>query len=1207
MPALGLVIMAGMSTTAQANYINTEASCSGATLSSPEFVGRVGNLHNTSQATDGNGTFSLIAGCNATGGGTGSNGYANTAIGGLTTATSEGATAVGFHSSATARFASAFGLESVASSSGATALGFGANAQATNAVAIGGASDGTSAGAAGASGGTLSVANSTTASGVGAIAIGSNTVKGAQATSKGAIALGGESAATSSQAIAIGEGTTSSGSRAVSLGSSLVASAENSVVIGNNSSIGTNAVSANAIGDSNTISDASKYASVLGMKNDVDGNAARVLGNNNTVGADFVGVSGSNNTISATSMHANVMGNNATVNGVGATVVGSTGTASADHTLVLGSNGIASAVDAIAIGHGANASEASSVALGSGTTTEKAVGTANATVAGKQYLFAGSSPTGTISVGSAATTDSGGNPVASTERTITHVAAGRLSATSTDAVNGSQLHATNQAVDLARTDIDALGTTVSSHTTTLGEHTTAITNLQGGVTSLQQGSVSYLANGDGTFDTSKVVLDKDGTTIDNLNAGALTADSQEAVNGAQLFATNELVKGNTTALGNLTTSVGDNATAISNLTTSVDGNSDRLDEMAKDSTYYQANSTAAGAMATGAESLSMGPKSAASAVNSVAIGNGANASVSGGVALGSGAVSSRTVSPATGSISAGSATITYNTSDKTLLGAVSVGSDDEYRQITHVADGIEDQDAVTMRQLQGALGSLTVGGGNKYFHANSTNPSDSAAVGSESIAVGPGTVVNGDGGLGMGDRAAVDQSAVGGIAIGQRSHSFLEDAIAIGTSSEAQGQLSVALGAGAKATGASGVALGSNSVADAAVATSSITLAGTDYTFAGSSPIATVGIGSAGQERTLTHLAAGRVSASSTDAINGSQLYATNQAVEGVSSRVDDLEGQYASLSDDALTYDSGSDKGSITLGGESGTSLTNLADGDISSGSTDAVTGGQLWNLSQQLSGAGGGGGIYSNISTSGPGAQVDADDGIAMGGGARVDQGAEGGIALGSGSVADRGGMNGAREAFSDVAVGSTAGALSVGSAGGERQITNVAGGTEATDAVNVRQLESVQAGAVNYDRHEDGSVDYGSVTLGDATAGPTTVHNVGPGVADTDAANVGQLNALNQNVQRQFSRLAEKIGDVEDDANAGSATAIAMASVPQAYLPGRSMVAVGGGNYSGESAAAVGVSHLTENGKWAFKINGSGDTQGNVGIGVGAGFHW
>lgn len=763
MPALGLVIMAGMSTTAQANYINTEASCSGATLSSPEFVGRVGNLHNTSQATDGNGTFSLIAGCNATGGGTGSNGYANTAIGGLTTATSEGATAVGFHSSATARFASAFGLESVASSSGATALGFGANAQATNAVAIGGASDGTSAGAAGASGGTLSVANSTTASGVGAIAIGSNTVKGAQATSKGAIALGGESAATSSQAIAIGEGTTSSGSRAVSLGSSLTASAENSVLIGTNSSISTNAISANAIGDSNTISDASKYASVVGMKNNVDGNAARVLGNNNTVSADFVGVSGSNNSISAASKHANVMGNNATVDGLGATVVGSTGTASADHTLVLGSNGIASAVDAIAIGHSANASEVSSVALGS------------------------------------------------------------------------------------------------------------------------------------------------------------------------------------------------------------------------------------------------------------------------------------------------------------------------------------------------------------------------------------------------------------------------------------------------------------NSVTDAAVATSGITLAGTDYTFAGSSPIATVGIGSAGQERTLTHLAAGRVSASSTDAINGSQLYATNQAVEGVSSRVDDLEGQYASLSDDALTYDSGSDKGSITLGGESGTSLTNLADGDISSGSTDAVTGGQLWNLSQQLSGAGGGGGIYSNISTSGPGAQVDADDGIAMGGGARVDQGAEGGIALGSGSVADRGGMNGAREAFSDVAVGSTAGALSVGSAGGERQITNVAGGTEATDAVNVRQLESVQAGAVNYDRHEDGSVDYGSVTLGDAAAGPTTVHNVGPGVADTDAANVGQLNALNQNVQRQFSRLAEKIGDVEDDANAGSATAIAMASVPQAYLPGRSMVAVGGGNYSGESAAAVGVSHLTENGKWAFKINGSGDTQGNVGIGVGAGFHW
>jgi len=96
----------------------------------------------------------------------------------------------------------------------------------------------------------------------------------------------------------------------------------------------------------------------------------------------------------------------------------------------------ASGENAVAIGSGAKAPTANSVALGSGAITEQAIGTATAVIAGKTYSFQGSAPVGTISVGSA------GN-----ERTITNVAAGRLSDTSTDAVNGSQLNATNNAVD----------------------------------------------------------------------------------------------------------------------------------------------------------------------------------------------------------------------------------------------------------------------------------------------------------------------------------------------------------------------------------------------------------------------------------------------------------------------------------------------------------------------------------------------------------------------------------------------------------------------------------------------------------------------------------------------------------------------------------------------------------------------------------------
>ncbi|MCV9907632.1 YadA-like family protein [Brucella sp. HL-2] len=96
----------------------------------------------------------------------------------------------------------------------------------------------------------------------------------------------------------------------------------------------------------------------------------------------------------------------------------------------------ASGEGSVAFGKGATAHTTNSVALGAGSITEQAVGTASTTIAGQTYSFGGSSPTGTISVGSA-----------NNERTITNVAAGRISATSTDGINGSQLYATNKAVD----------------------------------------------------------------------------------------------------------------------------------------------------------------------------------------------------------------------------------------------------------------------------------------------------------------------------------------------------------------------------------------------------------------------------------------------------------------------------------------------------------------------------------------------------------------------------------------------------------------------------------------------------------------------------------------------------------------------------------------------------------------------------------------
>ena len=178
----------------------------------------------------------------------------------------------------------------------------------------------------------------------------------------------------------------------------------------------------------------------------------------------------------------------------------------------------------------------------------------------------------------------------------------------------------------------------------------------------------------------------------------------------------------------------------------------------------------------------------------------------GSIALGAGSVSDRATTPASGILRNGTASIPFNTTDQTLLGAVSVGdaTSKTYRQITNVADGTGQQDAVTVRQLAGALQSFAVTG-QKYFHA--TDGGRLARRRRESVAVGPTTVVNGDHGVGIGNGAIVDQTAPGGVAIGQAASAAQADALALGSGATALGAQSVAQGANAKAVSVGSVAL----------------------------------------------------------------------------------------------------------------------------------------------------------------------------------------------------------------------------------------------------------------------------------------------------------------------------------------------------------------------------------------------------------------
>ncbi len=131
--------------------------------------------------------------------------------------------------------------------------------------------------------------------------------------------------------------------------------------------------------------------------------------------------------------------------------------------------------------------------------------------------------------------------------------------------------------------------------------------------------------------------------------------------------------------------------------------------------------------------------------------------------------------------------------------------------------------------------------------------------------------------------------------------------------------------------------------------------------------------------------------------------------------------------------------------------------------------------------------------------------------------------------------------------------------------------------------------------------------SMTANGLDNGGNKITNVAAGTADTDAVNVGQVNAALNTVNQSINNLGNKISEVGKESKAGSASAIATANLPQATIPGMGMTTVGLGTYDGQSAIAVGLSKMSDNGKWVIKASATTNTQGKVGAGVGVGFHW
>ena len=686
---------------------------------------------------------------------------------------------------------------------------------------------------------------------------------------------------------------------------------------------------------------------------------------------------------------------------------------------------------------------------------------------------------------------------------ITNVANGAVSETSTDAINGGQLYGVSNSI------VDALGGgaavnadgSISAPTYSIAD--TDYNNVGDALDAIDSTLDDALlwdatAGENGAFSASR---DGKASVITNVANGDISETSTDAINGSQLFATNTLINQQNEIINQI---AGNTST-------------DYIEENGAGLNYARTNDTGLtfiDASASGTGATAVGYNAVASGESSVAIGQNSSSSVDTGIALGSESVSSRVIVKGSlnTSVTEEGVVIGYDTTDGELLGALSIGDDGKYRQIINVADGSEAHDAVTVRQLQNAIGAVATTP-TKYYHANST-AEDSLAVGEDSLAMGAKTIVNGNAGIGIGLNTLVLADAINGIAIGSNARANHANSIAMGNGSQTT--------RGAQ----------------------------TGYTaYNMDAPQNSVGefsVGSEDGQRQITNVAAG---SADTDAVNVGQLKVTDAQVSQNTQSITNLNTQVTNLD----------------------TRVTNIENGIgdiVSTGSTK-----------------------YFKTNTDGVDANAQGKDSVAIGSGSIA--AADNSVALGTGSVANE------------------ENTISVGSSTNQRRITNVAAGKNATDAVNVAQLKSSEAGGVRYDTKADGSVDYSNITLGGGNGGTTRISNVSAGVNNNDAVNYAQLKqSVQETKQYTDQRMVEmdnKLSKTESKLSGGIASAMAMTGLPQAYTPGASMASIGGGTYNGESAVALGVSMVSANGRWVYKLQGSTNSQGEYSAALGAGIQW
>ena len=365
------------------------------------------------------------------------------------------------------------------------------------------------------------------------------------------IALGAMTQSFGIGSTAIGVNSMSKGIASTSIGVVARSWGKNSLAIG--SEAGAYGDKSTSLGDTNTVgfdmtdgTTSGTKSVALGVENKVYGSNSYAIGGGNTIGSATITETTEANgdkikkvtagTVKGST--AGAFGYKNTVTTDNAYVVGNNSTASADGAMVLGSSASVTGKNGVALGNNTKVVNENAVAIGNGSETAAAVATPSATINGVVHNFAGVNPTSTVSVGKAGA-----------ERTITNVAAGRISGTSTDAINGSQLYAVTTEVDKGVAyagDVKGAGAADNKFTQKLG----AQTNIVGGVTDeskLSDNNIGVVSNG---TDTLNIKLAKD-VKVDSVTTGGTVINNNGLTVGGKTFVTPNGINANNTSITNV--------------------------------------------------------------------------------------------------------------------------------------------------------------------------------------------------------------------------------------------------------------------------------------------------------------------------------------------------------------------------------------------------------------------------------------------------------------------------------------------------------------------------------------------------------------------------------------------------------------------------------------------------------------------------------